>query len=605
MVASAPLLLLLQISEPYAGSERCASCHAEQFRKQSKSHHASALRPILSTDLAEKLVSRPLAERSGPSFDYERAANGLKAITRKDGEEAQALLEWTFGSGAQGQTPVGRADKQFFEHRVSWYQRSAKPGITFGHPTEPPKTAVAALGQLQTADAIERCFNCHATGVRPGPDLTTMRPGVTCERCHGPGAAHVAKPGQTNIRNPAKLDAAAQVRFCGECHRLPTRTSAAPELEDPLSVRFAPIGLIASRCYQRTGRLTCVTCHDSHADADPSPAHYTAKCQGCHTSATTSTCPRKPDCITCHMPRVRPVPDLQFTDHRIRVPSADSTDWTNIQSAISAGDWNRARSLLERMPAKTAGWHILASKAFDGLNDPARAVAEAEAALALEPRNEAAHLQLGQVFLAHNTPEAAIEIFSEGLAVFPGSLMLRLGRGLARKDLQRFDEAEQDLRACLKKVPALALAFDALATLLIQGRRYDEAKQLAVEFRIANPSDFRGTYFLAAALEGEKQVGADIEGLLQESLRLNGSFAAAWALLGKVLLRSDKTVDAVAPLERAIALRPDLAAARLQMAEAYRKLGRASDAQREFEAVRELKEKERQPPPKLQYRRLR
>ena len=604
MVAATTLLVLLQAADSYTGSEHCASCHANQFRTQSKSHHASALRPILSTDLAEKLISRPLAERSGTSFDYERAANGLKAITRKDGEEAQALLEWTFGSGAQGQTPVGRVGNKFFEHRVSWYQRSARPGITFGHPTEPPITAVAALGQLQTVDAIERCFNCHATGVRPGPDLTAMRPGVTCERCHGAGAAHAAKPGKTNIRNPARLDAAAQVRLCGECHRLPARTSAAPELEDPLSVRFAPIGLMASRCYQTSGRLKCVTCHDPHADAEPGPAHYTAKCQGCHTSATTSTCPRTPDCVTCHMPRVRPVPDLQFTDHRIRVPASDSNDWTNIQSAVSAGEWHRARSLLERLPSKTAHWHILASKVFDGLKDPARAVAEAEAALALEPRNEAAHLQLGQVFLSHNTPEAAIEIFSEALVLFPESLMLRLGRGLARKDLQRYDEAEQDLRACLKTSSSLALAFDALATLLIQGRRYDEAKQLAAEFRIANRSDFRGPYFLAAALEGEKQVGADIEGLLQESLRLNGSFAAAWALLGKVLLRSEKTLDAVAPLERAVTLRPDLAAARLQLAEAYRKLGRAGDAQREFQAVRELKEKERQPATKLQYRRL-
>lgn len=284
-------------------------------------------------------------------------------------------------------------------------------------------------------------------------------------------------------------------------------------------------------------------------------------------------------------------------------PGLAAPDWAGIESAISANDWNRARSLLEQIPTKTARWHILASKVSDGVNEPARAVAEAEAALALEPRNEAAHLQLGQIFLARDTPGAAVEIYSEALALLPDSLMLRLGRGLAYKDLQRPEEAEQDLRGCLKRSPNLALAFDALATLLIQGRRYDAARQLASEFRRVNPRDFRGPYFLAAGLEGEKQTGAEIEDLLQESLRLNPSFAATWALLGKVLLRSEKPAEAIVPFERAVRLRPDLAAARLQLAEAYRKVGRDADAQREFQAVRELKEKERQPPPSLRYRR--
>lgn len=60
-----------------------------------------------------------------------------------------------------------------------------------------------------------------------------------------------------------------------------------------------------------------------------------------------------------------------------------------------------------------------------------------EAALALDPRSEAAHLQLWQIFLGHHTPRAAADIFTDALALHPDSFLLRLGRGLAYKDCPR------------------------------------------------------------------------------------------------------------------------------------------------------------------------
>ncbi len=293
---------------PYVGAEACASCHATQFDKQSGSHHARALRPI----------------RDSAVYPWLAAAGGNTA----------ALLQWAFGAGVQGTTPVGVYQGRYFESRYSFYARPQQLAITFGHPKR-VSTPEAELGVMQDDKTIAQCFGCHSTGMPSGSlDLATMRPGVTCERCHGPGRAHVmaanSKATPEVVRralvNPKRFPAKAQVELCGECHRLPTpgSDSPEPEIEDPVSVRFSPIGLLASRCFVQSKGLSCSTCHDAHEDVRPrSDPGYVARCSGCHNAsvAARSHCPRATDrnCLSCHMQQTALGPYLRFTDHRIRV----------------------------------------------------------------------------------------------------------------------------------------------------------------------------------------------------------------------------------------------------------------------------------------------
>jgi predicted CXXCH cytochrome family protein len=235
---------------------------------------------------------------------------------RKGNDHASARMEWVFGAGMLAFTPVLRTESgTWIEHRVSWYSASAKPGMTLGHPPQPPASAVAALGQPQTAETIYRCFNCHATGVRTGPDLSALTPGIQCERCHGPGQAHSASPRRDNIRKVSG------VTFCAECHRTPAPGNAAAERSDPMMIRFAPVGLTASRCFTESGKLSCTTCHDPHGGPRPTTAQYETRCTSCHQTIKVrgSNCPRTSGCLSCHMNKATPVADLTFTDHRIRV----------------------------------------------------------------------------------------------------------------------------------------------------------------------------------------------------------------------------------------------------------------------------------------------
>ena len=272
-------------------------------------------------------------------------------------------------------------------------------------------------------------------------------------------------------------------------------------------------------------------------------------------------------------------------------------DWDAIERQITAGRPREALVQLELDTERSTRWHVLASKAHDALNDPARAVAEAEAALKLDPQSEPAHVQLGYIFLSRNTPLAAVEVFTEAERLFPQSIIVRLGKGLALKELQRYDEAEKTLAACWPH----PIAFDAHATVLVQRGKFEEAKGLAKRFIESAPEDYRGYYFLAAAKDGLQEKDARVA--VFQSLERKADFAASHALLGKIQLRDGELEAAATSFEKAIKSRPGLVQAHLQLAQTYRRLGRANEAQREFAIVRDLNEKEAQPKPSLQYHR--
>jgi hypothetical protein len=272
----------------------CQNCHGDKTQIQSESRHANTLKRYDGTGFSGKT----LRERGGTLYTYD---NTKVAITR-DGARREAVIQWAFGAG-NARSLLLKQDNKWVEHRITQYPLLGRLRLTPGHFPRPADSFATAFGIIQSDLDAERCFACHST--------TPNRPSIHCERCHGEGENH---PKQTTIKNTKA------VALCAECHVYPDReyTTVEPEMEDPASIRSAPVGLAASQCFQASnGKLTCVTCHDPHTDAKPATT-YDDECTNCHQNEAKKACPRESNCANCHMPRSSPIPNLTFTDHRIR-----------------------------------------------------------------------------------------------------------------------------------------------------------------------------------------------------------------------------------------------------------------------------------------------
>ncbi len=302
------MLLAAIAAAARAQPSECASCHPSEVQKHGATRHARALRPAATSNFAQALPVAPLGEaRGGFLLSYERKGAALEVTAVRDGATpASAMIEWVFGAGDQGVTPVARIGQRWFEHRISYYPRRDRFDLTLGHQPGLSKSAEAAIGIEQPPLAIRNCFGCHAT---VSTDLEVKRAGVECVRCHAGAAEHARGKGLPV--NPSKLSPAAQLGICAECHRPTPPTGNA---NDPLNIRFQLMRLVSSKCY-RAGKLVCTTCHPAHEDARKvDAAFYRAKCLQCHASAHRS----KEDCTGCHMPKSSPAPYLSFSDHLIR-----------------------------------------------------------------------------------------------------------------------------------------------------------------------------------------------------------------------------------------------------------------------------------------------
>ncbi len=345
------------VADPYVGSRVCADCHPAESAMHARSGHAMTLRPAGSVAISRELdgMNQTDPEIAGVSWNYRYEEDQLQITRTGAGEIQKWVADYAIGSGHHALTYVSMIDHRIprvIEHRLTYYHRrdgKSGLGITPGHDTRPGPPWLGPDGAELPPRIARECFRCHATQLAAGDDEqrfdeNTMIPNVSCERCHGPGKAHVAAARRGAAESelalpfgPDHYTAEKLLTLCGSCHRLPSASQAGRiKPDDPNLVRFQPVGIVQSQCYQKSaGAFSCVTCHDPHARVSPDRPAYNQACLSCHESPErpkpeslakpAPPCPvsAKSRCVDCHMPQKDAGQGILFSDHWIRIYPKD------------------------------------------------------------------------------------------------------------------------------------------------------------------------------------------------------------------------------------------------------------------------------------------
>jgi Cytochrome c554 and c-prime len=321
----------------YVSSSACLGCHPGEHASFSRTFHRTMTRAATRKSVRAPLDGRPL-ELDGrtvrlaargeevwatlPDPDAVIAGRPAKDVTKRVVLTTGSHREQAFWVAGERRGDLRLVPFVWLVKEEAFVPRRDAFLVPPGEPMPPVRWASS-------------CIACHAVAGEPRHDLESdsfdtrvAELGVSCEACHGPGAAHVerhrdpveryaqhsAKLPDPTIVHPARLPPERSAAVCGQCHayafprdeagwwangysrtfragdvlepsRLlldPTPTRGAPVIDAPASAIFWPDGsvrvggreyngLVASPCYERgrgDRKMTCLSCHAMHS-GDP------------------------------------------------------------------------------------------------------------------------------------------------------------------------------------------------------------------------------------------------------------------------------------------------------------------------------------------------
>ncbi|MFZ0959842.1 MAG: tetratricopeptide repeat protein [Terriglobia bacterium] len=252
----------------------------------------------------------------------------------------------------------------------------------------------------------------------------------------------------------------------------------------------------------------------------------------------------------------------------------------------------QVQELLQRKD--TAELHNLLGEVEEKAGDYVAAVNEYERAAHMDP-TESNLFDWGGELLLHQTPEPAIEVFSQGLKRYPASPRLAVGLGLALYLRGSYDEAVKALMHGADLDPSDPRAYYVLS------KAYDRAPGEADEVvecfhRYSNlrPRDAQAAFYYALSLwKGRRSETSpayldQVESLLQKALALNPSFPEAHVELGNLYSQRRKYAEAVPEYLQALQLSPNIPDAHFRLGQAYVHLGKKDLADKEFQLHQQL-----------------
>lgn len=269
-------------------------------------------------------------------------------------------IDYIIGSGQHTNSHIYSSNGYFYQAPITFYTQRQKwdlaPGFENG-----VNTRFSRMIELECMS----CHNGYPEFVNQSQNkYISVKTGIDCERCHGPGSLHVAektaghivdtsKGPDYTIVNPRRLSIELQNNICQRCHlqgiavlndgrsffdfhpgmKLSEVMNVfMPQYEgaqDKMIMASHVERMKKSPCYLNSGKMSCITCHNPHVSVTVTPrAQYLNACSSCHAMPQQVHCSedaavraaKNNDCVTCHMPHNGSIdiPHVAVTDHFIR-----------------------------------------------------------------------------------------------------------------------------------------------------------------------------------------------------------------------------------------------------------------------------------------------
>ncbi len=484
-------------------------------------------------------------------------------------------VDYVIGSGNHAQTFLHRdSEGQLIELPVTWYaERGGDWAMSPGYDRPDQEDFRRAIPG--------ECMFCHnayprplagfnPAGLDPPAFPKTLPAGIDCQRCHGPGRAHVEAARSRGpvdairaaIVNPARLNRDRQLEVCMQCH-LETSSSHMPneirrynralfsfrpgqplgdykiyfdpvsnQKNDRFEIAHAAYRLRMSACF-RHSQMTCITCHDPHRSyrAPDMVQRYLAVCQSCHEGVKhTVAPPAGENCLTCHMPQRRTddAVHVVMTDHYIQRTKPDRDLVAPKPEVIDEQD--RLGIVLyyppQLPPTAENELYVDLAEAEDG-SQGGQAIARLQEAIAK---------------YGPTAPEFYFELAH------------------AYSKTRQYGDAVRCYEEALRRHPVYPAASKELAVALVAEGKMPPAEEVLSRAAAASPDDDQLLADLGNLYQRQGRV-SDARRILLRTLALNPTLAQAENLLGLLAIRDKDRQDAEKWLRAAIRDNPDLAEA--------------------------------------------
>jgi len=367
----------------YVGAAACRSCHAREFQIWAGSRHSRMVQPATVHSVRGDFTQAKIVLRGEMYLLSTR--DGAFYITESylTGKPQEHRIQYTLGNRRIQHYLTTLADGRVIVLPPSWdIGRGAWfHNLDIADPEFEPGVQVQVWNK--------QCYSCHVSQEEKHfqPDslryeTSWLNFGTNCERCHGPGAEHVAHYRATvkpqgpahDIVMQTRLDAERNTMVCAQCHSfrdiyvngfragdnyydyfLPVMQYALPPDDDPAywadgrTRRFSndAFGLWQSPCFLK-GKVTCVDCHvqPHQTEIERNPQlrpDANALCSRCHEAiqqkleAHTHHAARSPgsSCVECHMPRSVLSIKAEIRDHSMSLPAPENSIRHDIPNACN------------------------------------------------------------------------------------------------------------------------------------------------------------------------------------------------------------------------------------------------------------------------------